>query len=299
MKQMNNNHNVAFLAIGKTQESTGTEEFKRYVGYGSSYVLAVNPDKKLQDELLGYESPLPEYTKDGENGKEATVTFIVRTDPEDNNGIEITNKLFFTLRKEPAYNKDQTKVQVIDDYGNTSWVDVETAKAGMQLPSNLKICQSKYRIAASGEADLVAFLKAYLVIPTSLNFVNSAWILNDKAEEGKIILEHIKDYFEGDFSEIKQAIALQPNNKVKLLYGIKTKVNGQLQQTIATKADLILRNSAGSNAYARADKDLTATKASGSYPNVEFRIQELQEYTVKPTNLETAPANNNSVDINW
>ena len=299
MKEMKNIRSYSFLTIGKTQESTETQEYKRYIGVGSSYVMAVNPDKKKLDELMGYESPNePEYVKDGENGKEAYVTFIVRTDPESNGGIEITNRMTFVLRNEPAYNRDKSKVQVIDSYGNSTWVDTETAKAGGQLPANYKICQTKYRMAANGEADLVSFLKTFLVVPGSLNYVNGAWTLNEKAEEGKFELEHIKDYFNGDFSEIKQAIALQPNNKIKLLYGVRTN-EGKQYQAIATKGDLILRNSAGSNALAKADKDLTSMKENGSYPNTDFRIQELQEYSVEPTNLEAAPAGGADNSMPW
>lgn len=290
MKEMKNIRSYSFLTIGKTQESTDTQEYKRYIGVGSSYVMAVNPDKKKLDELMGFESANePEYVKDGENGKEAHVTFIVRTDPEANGGIEITNRLTFVLRNEPAYNRDKSKVQVIDAYGNSTWVDTETAKTGGQLPSNYKICQTKYRMAANGEVDLVSFLKTFLVVPSSLDYKNGTWVLNDKAEEGKFELEHIKDYFNGDFSEIKQAIALQPNNKVKLLYGVRTTDEGKQYQAIATRGDLVLRNNAGSNALAKADKDLTSMKENGSYPNTDFRIQELQEYTVEPTNLDAAP----------
>ena len=300
MEEIKNHY--SFLAIGKTQESTeGGEGFKRYVGVGSSYVLAVNPDKKTTDELMGFESANePEYVVEGESGKEARVTFIVRTDPETNNGIEITNKLVFTLRNTPAYNRDKTKVQVLDDYGNSVWADAEDAKAGKTLPANARIDQSHYHIAAQGEPDLVAFLKQYLVVPGSLNYLNGSWTVSDKAADGLFRLEHIKDYFSGNFSEIKDAIAMQPNNKVKLLYGVRTTDEGKQYQAIATKGEFILRNSAGSNALSKLEKDLAAAKAAGSYSTTEFKVQALQEYTVEPTNLEKAPeSSDSSSDMPW
>ena len=62
----------SFLVIGKTQESKDKQEFKRYIGVASSYVVAVNPSKKELDEIRGFESQNePEYIKDTENGKEA------------------------------------------------------------------------------------------------------------------------------------------------------------------------------------------------------------------------------------
>ena len=84
-----------FLAIGKTQESkeVGEGSFKRYVGVGSTYVKGVQPTKKELDDFFGFESQAePEYVKEGENGKEAHITFLLQTDPESNNGIEL--KLF-------------------------------------------------------------------------------------------------------------------------------------------------------------------------------------------------------------
>ena len=301
---------VSFLAIGKTQESKETQEFKRYVGLASSYVLAVNPTKKELDELRGFDSQNePEYIKDGDNGKEAHINFLVKTDPESNNGIEVMTQLMFTLRPTPAYNKDESKVQVIDGYGNTTWANTEDAKAGKKLLSangaELKI-DTKYRMACVGEADLVGFLKKYLCIGDAFNYVNGSWILKDNANECIFALEHIKDYFKGDFKELKEALALQPNNKVKLLYGVRTTDDGKQYQTVASREDLILHNNAGSNAITKLATRLAEMKSNGSFANTDFRVQELAEYDVQPTNLEQPASGNkgsedtsSSSDMPW
>lgn len=287
-------NSYSFLAIGKTQESTETQEFKKYVGVGSSFVVAVNPTKKEFEAIIGRETAKePEYVVDGDNGKEARVTFVVKTDPSTCNGVEIVNRVMFTLRNAPAYNKDESKVQVIDKYGNTTWADTEDAKAGKKLFSasgkELKI-DSSYRMACVGEADLIAFLKAYLCVGDAFNYVNGSWVKKDNADDFLFGLEHIKDYFSGDFSEIKEAIALQPNNKVKLLYGVRTTDDGKQYQAVATRSGMVLHNSAGSNALARLEKELANAKAAGSYASTDFRVQELSEYTVEPTDLSSAPA---------
>lgn len=287
------NNSYVFLAIGKTQESTETQEFKKYVGVGSSYVVAVNPTKKELEEIYGHEMANdPEYVVDTDNGKEARITFIVKTDPSICNGIEITNRVMFTLRNAPAYNKDQSKVQVIDKYGNTTWANTEDAKAGKKLFSTtgkeLKI-DSSYRMACVGEADLIGFLKAYLNVGDAFNYVNDSWVKKDNADDFLFGLEHIKDYFSGNFSEIKDAIALQPNNKVKLLYGVRTKDDGKQYQTVATRNGMVLLNSAGSKALDKLEKDLANAKNAGSYASTDFRVQPLAEYSVEPTDLSTAP----------
>lgn len=287
------NNSYVFLAIGKTQESTETQEFKKYVGVGSSYVVAVNPTKKELEEIYGHEMANdPEYVVDTDNGKEARITFIVKTDPNICNGIEITNRVMFTLRNAPAYNKDQSKVQVIDKYGNTTWANTEDAKAGKKLFSTtgkeLKI-DSSYRMTCVGEADLIGFLKAYLNVGDAFNYVNDSWVKKDNADDFLFGLEHIKDYFSGNFSEIKDAIALQPNNKVKLLYGVRTKDDGKQYQTVATRNGMVLLNSAGSKALDKLEKDLANAKNAGSYASTDFRVQPLAEYSVEPTDLSSAP----------
>lgn len=301
----NNKTAFSFLAIGKTQESTesGSSSFKRYVGVGSSFVLAVNPNKQKTDELMGFESQSePEYVVDTENGKEARITFIVRTDPKVNNEIEITNKVTFILRNSPAYNRDKTKVQVIDDFGNHTWINIEDAKAGKPIllsNGNPNKIDTKYRMAGDGECDLIDFLKALLCAEDAFSYVNGVWVKKENAAEYVFKLEHIKDYFSGNFSELKEVIALRPNNKVKLLYGVRTTDEGKQYQAIATKGDLILRNNAGSNALAKAEATLANAKQNGSFANIVYKVQELQEYAVEPTNLEKPAETTTSDEMPW
>lgn len=296
-------NSYSFLVVGKTAESSDQQEgFKRYVGVGSSYVLAVNPDKKTFDELMGFESSAePEYVTDGENGKEARATFIVRTDPDQCNGIEITNRLTFTLRNAPAYNADQTKVQVIDKYGNHTWMDTEDARSGKTPLSSegkeLKIDKS-YRMACVGECDLIDFLKAYLCVQDVFKYTNGSWVKKDNAEDYLFSLEHIKDYFSGNFSELKDAIALQPNNKVKLLYGVRTTEEGKQRQVICSRGDMIMRSSAGTLAYGKVADNLAKAKERGSYANTDYRVCELQEWSVEATNLENESASAGS-EMPW
>ena len=303
MKELKKN-SVSFLAIGKTQESTEAVEFKKYIGLASSKVIAVNPTKQELKNIYGNsQDKEPEYVVEGENGKEARITFIVKPDPEKYPEADILVRAMITMRPTPAYNRDQTKVQVIDKYGNHTWADAEAAKAGGKLVSQdgkeLKI-NSQYRMAYVGEADLIDFLKAFLVVEDAFNYVNGTWVKKDNADKDCLFaLERIKDYFNGDFKELREAIGLQPNNKVKLLYGVRTTEEGKQYQAVATKGDLVLRNSAGSNAIAKLDTRLNDLKAQGSYPNTEFKVQELAEWSVEPTNLEAVPAGTSEGKMPW
>ena len=294
------NH-LSFLVVGKTQESKESTGFKRYVGLAASHVLAFNPKKSELDALMGFESANePEYLVDTDNGKEVRLTFIVRTDPDSNNGIEITNRFVFTLRNKIAYSSDQSKIQVLDNYGNAVWIPAEDAKAGKALEPNMKAV-GKYHIACDGEAALTDFLRTYLGVPYVLTYTNGAWGVNDRAKDGEFILEHLKDYFKGDFSEIKEALAMQPNNKIKLLYGVRTTDDNKQYQVICSRVGFFLRNNAGSKAIAKLEKDLADAKNAGAFANIEYKVQELQEYTVQPTNLSeiSAQSEDASSELPW
>ena len=297
---MKRNH-FSFLVVGGSQESKEANGgFKRYVGIGSTRVLALNPNKKKLDELMGYESANePEYLLSTDDGKEARITFIVRTDPDTCNGIEITNRYVFTLRPKTDYSKDQSRIRIIDNYGNSAYIPAEDAKAGKALEPNVKAV-GKYHIACEGEADLTTFLKTFIRVPYVLTYVDGAWGVTEDAKKGEFILEHLKEYFKGDFSEIQEVLDMQPNNKVKLLYGVRTTEDNRQYQVIATRGDFILPNNAGPKTLAKAEKDLAAAKAAGAYSNVDYRIQELQEYVVQPTTFTEAPVQEEShSDLPW
>jgi hypothetical protein len=151
-------------------------------------------------------------------------------------------------------------------------------------------------MACVGEADLVGFLKKYLCVQDAFNYVNGSWVKKDHPEDYVFGLEHIKDYFKGDFKELKEALALQPNNKIKLLYGVRTTDEGKQYQSVIAREDLILSNSAGVNAIAKLESRLAEMKNNGSFANTELKVQELQEYDVKATNLEATSENKGSED---
>lgn len=297
MKEFNS---ICFLTVGTTEVSAEVSEFKRYVGLASSHVVAVNPTKKELEEL--YNHPItddPVYTiEDEEGNKGIRVNIHVKTAPEDNNGIEISSTATFNLYPTPCYNKDKSKVRVIDVYGNSTWMNEADAKAGnkpLTAKGEPARIDTKYRIAFRGEADITDFLRKFLFNKDSFRMVNEVWTKQADADDVKIQLDKPKELFTGDVSDIKQAIALQPNNKIKLLYGVRSK-DGKQYQSVCAAYDMMLRNNSGANALPGLEKNLASAKASGMYSNVEYKIQALQEYDVKPTNLEVAASTAQDTD---
>ena len=292
------------MAFGKAQESKEAAEIKRFTGVGSVFVVGVNPNKSELEKL--YERELdkdPEYVTEKDGVVSARIDFIVRTDTaaKCNNGIELLTKVSMFIRKEYRFNKDKTKVQVIDKYGRTAWVTKEQAK-NHEIPvySNGKPANidKDYRPAYVGEEDITNFLKLFLGIPNVEKWVKNEETgrrevvgLVDNPEDCECRLENIEDYFKGKFNEIKDAINLMPNNKVKVLFGVRTTDEGKQYQDVYTRKFL----SNAVSVYDKLAEDVQSNKDNGAYPNTEFVIADLQEYTVQATNFNNT--NNDNGDM--
>lgn len=289
----------SFLTIGKTQESSDNFSNKLYVGLASSFVLGVNPDKKTMEQWLGHEvANEPTYTNEQDSVGNIRISFFIKTDPSVNKvngkGVEIINQHTFFLRNQPAISQDQQWATVIDKFGNSTITSYEIAKVNGKITnkdgSPAKIAPD-YRIAYDGEANLVAFLKAYLGVHDAFNYANGTWSLKTEDLDSYLFsLEHIQDYFKGDVSEIREALALQPNNKVKLLYGTRTTEKGTFQCT-ATERDLVLTNNTGRNAENNLAKHLAYLNTHGNWATkFHYEVCTLKEYNIVPTDFTQTPS---------
>lgn len=287
--------NFVFMAFSKGTESKDGNKIARYVGVAPVFVLAVNPNKTVLEKL--YNTHLendPEYLGEVEVGEDkhkvqnVRIDFIVKTDAEKCGGIEFITKVAFFLRKEYRYNRDKTKVQVIDKYGRTAWVTIEQAKAHeipvyKNGPANI---DKDYRPAYHGEEELTNFIKAYLNIPNVMKYVNNTWVMVDNPEDCEARLDSIDEYFKGNFKELREAIALQPDNKVKVLFGVRTTDDNKLYQAVYNQ--MFLKNNITD--YSKLDENLQERKAAGAYPTTEFVVGDLKEYNVEATDLSNSGA---------
>lgn len=287
--------NKIFMAFATGSESTEGNVVKKYTGVGSVSVLAVNPDKETLEKL--YNTTIndgPSYLSEVEVGPEGNkytvpqvrIDFIVQTDPEKCNGIDMKTKIPFFITREVRYNRDRSKVQVINKYGETTWLPIENAKSGT-VPANLSWFEpADFRPAYIGEEDLTGFLKAYLNIPNKSYRKASGEVVEipNKAD-AEARLDKIDNYFKGDYSELREAISLQPKNRVKGLFGVRTTEDGKQYQAVYTQK--FLKNSVTD--YSRLDAELQERKAAGAYPTTEFEVCDLKEYTVESTDFNNNP----------
>lgn len=290
--------NLTFMAFAKGEISSEGANFKRYIGVGSVQLLGISPTKAQLEGILNTTldnepSYVSEIDRDGKKIPSARVELIFKTVPENNDGIEDIIRVSLFVNKEYRFNRDNTKVQVMDIYGRTAWVTQEQLKNHeipmySNGPANL---DKDYRPVFRGEEALTQFFIAFLNIPSPQVYKDKKWV--DAPDKSKSLarFDHIENLFNGDFKELQEAWQFQKDNKVKVLFGVRTNSEGHQYQDFYNR--MFLKN--GATSYDRLEKDVEQAKEAGAYPNTEFRIEPLQEYTVKATNLDAQqpdPANN-------
>lgn len=289
---MKNRKNLTFMAFSAGQESKDASVISRYTGVGSVNVIAINPKKAQLEEIFGIElEEEPVYIdtqdQDGKQVEYARLDIVLQTVPELNNGIEAKSRMALFVRNQYRFNRDKTKIQVIDKYGRTAWVtneELKTHAIPVYSNGNSANLDADYRPCYVGEEDLTNFFKAFLNIPSPMVYKNKKWVPADNLEACQARFDNMANVFKGDFSELVNAWKFQQNNKVKVLFGVRTTNEGKQYQTFYTK--MFLRNS--SSNYDRLEQDLKATKDAGGLPTSEFIVAPLQEYVVNSTPLENS-----------
>lgn len=282
---MSNLVKVLFMAFAAGQES---KEFviRRYIGVAPVYILAVNPSKAELEKIYGTQMPNePTYvgktTINGVEYPQIRLDFIVKSNAEKCNGIEMTSKVSFFLTKAPWISSAGTKVQMINKYGETFWITLEEAEKMEVSTSKVIYSTEGMRKAYRGEADLVDFLKNFLVIPgpTFRDNNTGEWKPIKNLADAEAQLGRVEDYFKGDVSEIREVIGSQLGNQVKLCFGVRTTDDNKQYQDVFIRKTLRLRVTD----YSKLDEEIQLAKNNGSYPNTEFSVEPLHEYVVGAT----------------
>lgn len=272
------------MALGKVAQSTEAIEIKRYVGVAPVKVLAVNPNKTTLEKYFNTTlDNEPVYTGEKDGVKFARVDFLVQTDI-DKCGVDMITRLTFFIRNEKRYNRDKTKIQVIDEYGRTAWAtadEYKDKKVPVYSNGNSANLSNNYRACLNGEENLTNFVRTYLNIPAAMRYVNNSWVMIENPSDAECRFDHIEDWFNGKFTDINDIHTLMPDNKVKVLFGVRTSEDGKQYQDFYNR--MFLSN--GSSNFDRLKKDVATTVSNGAYPNTEFEVCTIKEYTVEATSI--------------
>lgn len=279
------------MAFSKGKESINIAPAKKYIGIGAVNVVALNPTKEELEALRGFpiDREISYLSKmqsdDGREVETIRLDIYTKTTEDEINMVDgkqvnINVPLTIYLRNQKVYGRTSGKYQVVDKYGRFAWLDKETLEAHT-VPANIRL-DAGYRQAYYGEEDLTKFCKALIGVE-EMGYVDKdgQYHANPNPEECKARLDHIADYFNGDLSELKNIFALQPNNKCKVMFGVKEDAaKNRSYQVIYPHHFLKF----GNNKYSSMEKNL-----DNNMPFIKdcvYQVCSLKEYSVQPTSFE-------------
>ena len=280
--------NFSFMAFS-AKASTGEKNFKKYIGIAACKVIAVNPSKSELEAIYGTpQENDPNYlgVNKETNAPTVRIDFFLQTVPERCNGIEAISRVSFFLEKSKIVGSQSGKIQVIDRYAQSAWAtEAElTNHIVPQYANGPASIDKDYWPAYVGQIQMLDFLKAYLGVSNARVYKNGVWTMNQNLSDCEAKLEHVDDYFKGDFSELKFLVGVQPSNSLRTLWGIREK-DGKEYQVVYNE----YFQKAGSTSNDGFEKNVTNRKSAGAYPTTKFEFCTLHEYVVAPTDLNDLP----------
>lgn len=267
-------------------ENNGTN-FKRYYGFNKFKCVAVNPNAAQISKLLGKEEvgQEPNYITQIQTGD--VVVPQVRIDfwLQSTTNIPMLVKLSYYLVQNAQYDRNKTKVHVIDEFGRDAWPTIQECE-NQQIPiykNGPANITNNYKPMFGKEHEfLIGFLKSLLWIPP-YQFVKDGQVFTNDPEKCKCSLDKIVSYFKGDFSELNELIKMHPENEIWALIGVRKADDGNLYQQVFKEAMTSVRNN---NYRAFINKALKDRKDAGAYANVEFFDGPMKEYEVEETTFD-------------
>lgn len=271
------------FAAGEAADENAAS-FQKYIGVSPVNVIALNPTKEELEKLLGrtLSKDIEYFGKDTNGAPQIRLDFWVKVDPNWGRQLDVPlQKVSFFISESVMINKDKTKVQVIDKYGNTGWVTKEQFTEKI-VPETSKRLTTPYRECYAGEEKLIEFIKKWLNIPDNSIYKNGSWEFIKDMSKCEAEFKNIKALIKGDIKDLQTLVKKFSSYKIKVCFGVKTTEENKKYQTIYT--GLFLKHSSGN--YDRFDVAIKADKERGALTNVEYSAEQLKLYEVEPTKFE-------------
>ena len=214
-------------------------DIPKYIGVASINVLAINPNN---DKLRKYGWTVPEGAEepnyviekmgdDGKITKNARVRFLVQIQELEDKPVVA---LDFWVRPEISANKDNTKFKIIDAFGRTAWATKDEIK-NKEVPlysSGMRAnIATPYRLCHSGEEELVGFMLKYLNVTPLQIFDRAKQSWTATKNPGKLTIDNWDALCTGNIRELAEYCALQPDNRVKVVLGVRSTDDNKSYQT--------------------------------------------------------------------
>lgn len=287
---MKTNKNRKFKSTINMALSAGkqTGSFKMYTGITPIGCKYVNPTKDQLTQILGRDwTKDMAYTKTDDKGIQQVNLMFPMEIHNTVNGEEVNLVVLQTIAlwNTPRLNNDGNKFQVVDKWGNFSWITEEQFNNHITPISStgkkLMIDAATWRKAYRGEENLMKFLKPRLNIPSAFEYKNNEWVLKADTTGCECRLDNIAQYFTGNVSEIQDGLNMMPENQVKgFLY--VDEYEGKQRQAIAREYINL-----ASNKYNDLEKEI---ENINNNKGTNFTLCELQEYKVESTSFAPSAA---------
>lgn len=267
------------IAIGSNEPASVV---KKYVGFITASVVAVNPTREQLKELLGGDPQEPVYTgQNGEGAEMGRVCFWLKPEVE-LPGMKLV-KHTVTLIRQGRKNSDGSKTQVIDKYGNTAWVtDEEFKKQEVPRYSNGRLASiiPPYQMACGGQERLFSFIKAWANVPSAFSYDKDTKEFIRKPDSALAACQcelDLKKFWKGDMSEVAALVKPLEKYKIKALLTVKPFVNDKgerrLLQSVYDKVVPAWRS------YEAIEKEYQKEVAAGLNSQLTTMFVDAVEYT--------------------
>lgn len=298
---MNNNLNISFMAFSTGRSYTPVSERRLYVGTENIYIDKINPTLKELQEMFPnrdniqepvYVTEVASRTNPDKMVKQVAIDFYYHTD--EGNGILVQGHKRHFITCEPWYSSGKDKYQVIDKYGRTAWANEEQINnhiIPISSSGNPLNIDKDFRKAFRGEPELTEFIKKYLRVPDVQTWDNDTrtWIPNPrvKAEdcEARFDANDIMDMFKGKFDVLRETIAIQPMNTVKVLFCVRNATDGRQYQDILINpvADCNSKSLKAFNDYIEEQLRNSRMTNYEFFNSGEVGVSTIHEYKITPT----------------
>lgn len=240
-------------------------EGKLFTGLTNMKVIGINPNK-AQLEAYGFRPQSePQYTSIDNGVKKVRLDFYLEGIGPD--GYQIRTKVAFFLEDQHRTNKEGTKAEWINDLGRTAW------GTPTEPPKDFRwFDASTARLSKVGENELHLFI------------IN--WLNVQPGDEAK--LEKFDALFDGNYAELLQLLAANPNNEVRVLLCIR---DGKYQSVYGRYFDR-----ATNNKTAYWNKHIEKQTKAGYPPKEDFQNDLAFKEWVEPTVIGDGTASNNTSD---
>ena len=282
------NKSTVFMAVAQNQAPVEQKEFKNYIGIANTKVVAINPNKAELEKLMGKtieKDPVyfGESEINGEKVKTLFITFYLQPNPkkylrEDGTPFKPVAKTFF-INNTPYYNRDKSKVLIIDKYGRTAWATVEDAQNHIipMYTNGPAHIDKDYRMCYRGEEKLFEMGAKQTLLRAWSNIQNFEYFNSNtqKYEESTTpdmciaYFDDMKKLFNGDFTELRQLVKQFSQFEFKAIYGLK-ETNGRKYFDVCDYA--LKLNGRSTNAI---EKWITERTEAGGFANTTFEFTDI------------------------